>query len=101
MHALRRYSTSLAKSSVILPQEPFVYGVSHIPTRTVPPHILQPSYVSHGSNFRENAKRLKIELGSEDETRLRNAAVLAKNVRNYVSSLIQVRSKYRRRLNNS
>lgn len=76
---------------VILPEEPFVFGTSHIPRRTVPPHIQRPPYITgrkltpEESNFRG-----KIQLGGEQERGVREAAALAKKVREYAGSLVQV-----------
>jgi methionyl aminopeptidase len=85
--------------NVILPTEPFVFGVSHIQPRSVPDHIVKPPYAggilvpteeipqqdssSHGSG--------KIELGGEAELKIREAALLAKKVREFAGTLVKVR----------
>lgn len=85
--------------NIILPEEPFVFGVAHITPRTVPQSILRPSYVSSklgnassdifqaGEGTAESGGR--IELGGEDERRLRAAAKLAKEVRKFASTLLR------------
>ena len=81
---------------IILPNEPYVWGTSHIKTRTVPPHILRPPYVNELSSqnqedFRETySGDGRIILGSEDELRLRRAAQLARRVLHYASTLVKV-----------
>ncbi|KAF8626713.1 hypothetical protein AX17_006480 [Amanita inopinata Kibby_2008] len=67
--------------TVILPPEPFVFGVSHIEPRPVPAHIRRPTVPN---------KEKGIVLGSESEIRIREAAKLAKKVREYAGSLVQV-----------
>lgn len=85
--------------NVILPEEPFVWGVSHITRRPVPSHIVRPKYavqldpstsseIDHTQQYEGDGR---IILGSIDEKRLRAAATLAKNVRKYAGSLVQVR----------
>jgi methionyl aminopeptidase len=87
--------------NVILPEEPFVWGVSHIPLRAVPDHIARPPYAlrhdrsmslaksetDHGEHYDGDGR---INLGSIEEERVRSAATLARNVRNYAGSLVQV-----------
>ncbi|KAG1896454.1 methionyl aminopeptidase [Suillus fuscotomentosus] len=83
--------------NVILPEEPFVWGVSHITQRPVPSHIVRPKYavqldppmsseIDHTQQYEGDGR---IILGSIDEKRLRAAATLAKNVRQYAGSLVQ------------
>ncbi|KAG1786265.1 methionyl aminopeptidase [Suillus plorans] len=83
--------------NVILPEEPFVWGVSHITRRPVPSHIVRPKYavqldppmsseIDHTQQYEGDGR---IILGSIDEKRLRAAATLAKNVRQYAGSLVQ------------
>jgi len=83
--------------SVVLPKEPFVWGVSHITPRTVPIHIPRPPYIEgdrptlhdpkHGEPYDGDGR---IVLGSPDETSLRKAALLARDALNYVSTLAKV-----------
>lgn len=79
--------------SIILPPEPFVFGVSHIKPRQVPDGIIKPPYVhNNGNETLEGANKPEsiVELGGEAELRLRNAAKLAKKVREYAGSLVKV-----------
>ncbi|KAL0950307.1 hypothetical protein HGRIS_010282 [Hohenbuehelia grisea] len=82
--------------SVILPEEPFVFGVSHITPRTVPASIKKPPYalpaaLTAGGNLGyEHTGDGKIALGTEEETRLRSAAGLAKRVRDFAGQLCKV-----------
>lgn len=83
--------------SVVLPKEPFVWGVLHITPRTVPIHIPRPPYIKgdrpilrdpkHGESYDGDGR---IVLGSPDETSLRKAALLARDALNYVSSFAKV-----------
>jgi hypothetical protein len=78
--------------SVILPPEPFIFGVSHIPQRPVPSHIARPPYVTtsaHGQPVPSGDGR--IQLGSPAEWRLRRAAQLAREVLEYAGTLVKVR----------
>ena len=69
--------------SIILPPEPFVFGTTHIQPRSVPDHIARPSYT------KDNAGR--IILGTHEEVRSREAGSLAKIVREFAKSVVQVR----------
>ena len=83
--------------SVILPPEPFVFGVSHITQRPVPPHILRPPYVtSSGGGAASTSGDGRIQLGSSRERRLRSAAKLARNVLEYAGTLVKVKTGWRR-----
>lgn len=89
--------------SVILPPEPFVFGVGHIRARSVPNHISLPPYVAslplsqrragvderpfNGDPYTGDGR---IELGSEAESRLRTAAKLAKKTLVFAGSLVKV-----------
>ena len=82
--------------SVILPPEPFVFGVSHIAQRPVPPHVLRPPYVTpssstHSGGAVSNSGDGRIQLGSSGERRLRSAAQLARNVLEYAGTLVKVK----------
>ncbi|RDB19969.1 Methionine aminopeptidase 1D, chloroplastic/mitochondrial [Hypsizygus marmoreus] len=79
--------------SIILPEEPYIFGVSHIVPRTVPKTIVRPHYASPGAESSEvhsSYERERIELGANAEVRLREAAKLAKEVRDYAGRLVQV-----------
>jgi methionyl aminopeptidase len=77
---------------VILPDEPFVWSVSHIRPRSVPSTIRRPAYaVSDTRIERGEDGDCVIPLGGEDEVRLRSAAALAKKVRKFVGALVRVR----------
>ncbi|KAH9060997.1 methionyl aminopeptidase [Lactarius vividus] len=83
--------------SVILPPEPFVFGVSHITQRPVPPHIPRPPYVTpssrpHGRGVTSTSGDGRIQPGSSGERRLRSAARLARNVLEYAGTLVKVGS---------
>lgn len=81
--------------SVILPPEPFVFGVSHISQRPVPPHIPRPPYVtpSSGGGTTSTSEDGRIQLGSSGERRLRSAARLARNVLKYAGTLVKVKDR--------
>ncbi|KAJ3846853.1 methionyl aminopeptidase [Lentinula lateritia] len=82
--------------SVILPEEPFVFGVSHIKPRMVPNHINRPPYTIRDSSGHEAGHKDaedvdgKFPLGGEAEGKLRSVASLAKTVRDYAGSLVKV-----------
>ena len=86
--------------SVILPPEPFVFGVSHIPLRPIPAHIPRPSYVVtpsiHGDSTHAGRGSSsstgdgRVQLGSLEEQRLRRAASLAREVLKYAGTLVKV-----------
>lgn len=81
---------------IILPEEPFVFGVKHIPVKTVPSNILRPPYVcktfdaDDPFNGDPYAGDGKISLGSEEERGLRNAAQLARSVLRTARRWLQV-----------
>lgn len=68
--------------TVVLPAEPFVFGTAHIKPRHVPAHIQRPSYTA--------TDEARIALGTQEEVRMREAGVLAKKVREFARSLVQV-----------
>ena len=86
---------------IILPPEPFVWGVSHIVPRVVPPNIVKPPYAlksrETSRNIHHNHRDLAhgdsetIPLGGDEERRLRNAAILAKKVLQYAGTLVKVK----------
>lgn len=83
--------------SVILPPEPFVFGVTHIAQRPVPSHVPRPPYVTpssrpHGRGATSTSGDGRIQLGSSGERRLRSAARLARNVLEYAGTLVKVGS---------
>jgi len=80
---------------IILPEEPFVFGVSHITPRRVPEGILRPDYAKpefSAENIR-NARNLveRITLGGEAEARQREAGMLARKALGCAGRLVQVR----------
>ncbi len=81
---------------IIIPDEPYVWGTSHIISRSVPSHIPRPPYVDITSpkspeHFREGySGDGRIQLGSKEETRLRKAARLARQVLRFASTLVGV-----------
>lgn len=82
--------------NVILPPEPFVFGVSHIQPRSVPDHIVKPPYARGGNQNTTVVEEIpiqdggKIELGGEAELRIREAALLAKKVREFAATQVKV-----------
>lgn len=80
--------------SVILPEEPWVFGVHHIKPRNVPNHIPRPNYalpVSHNLNQQDPGdKDGRFPLGGIAERKLREAASLARDVREYSKTLVKV-----------
>lgn len=80
--------------SIILPEEPFVFGTEHISQRIVPSHIPRPAYANRPggavSTQTPTKDSGKIRLGSEEEVGLRAAAKLARQVREFASSLAKV-----------
>lgn len=76
---------------VILPEEPYVWGVSHIRPRAVPAHILKPSYAHTPSLAPDSLpQRRLVALTGEANERLRRAAKLASDVLAYAGSLVKV-----------
>lgn len=83
--------------TVLLPEEPYQFGVAHIPIRSVPVHIRRPEYA--GGTMRDNGQKeqrestepRRIQLGGEEEEKLRAAAALARRVRMFSGTLIAVR----------
>ncbi|KAJ8087230.1 hypothetical protein PM082_006060 [Marasmius tenuissimus] len=74
--------------SVILPEEPFVFGVSHLTHRHVPNSIHKPPYVTSGHVTSAKQEKL-IRLGGLEEENLRRSARLASNVREFSGSLVK------------
>ncbi|KAK0207102.1 methionyl aminopeptidase [Desarmillaria ectypa] len=75
--------------SVILPEEPFVFGVSHIAPRPVPPSIRVPPYIDGGHDVTPADDGI-ITLDGEEEARVRRAGALASKVREFAGSLVKV-----------
>lgn len=106
LHDLRTYTTGAAQVdggdlptedfghySIILPPEPFIFGVSHIKPREVPRDIEKPPYIfNNGNELQEGVNKPEsiIELGGEAESRLRKVAQLASRVREFAGSLVKV-----------
>lgn len=79
--------------SIILPEEPYIFGVSHIVPRSVPNNITRPYYAASGFVRHDKepiASAERITLGGETEIRLREAAKLARKTREYAGTLVQV-----------
>ncbi|KAI0782600.1 methionyl aminopeptidase [Abortiporus biennis] len=81
---------------VILPEEPYTWGTSHITPKIVPDHIKRPAYnweTDPGTNenvFRERfGLILPILKGSSDDKLLRESARLARRVLNYAGTLVK------------
>lgn len=79
---------------IILPKEPLVFGTSHITPRLVPEYIVKPPYAtnSHLNSSQDLAPgdMGKVKLGTQEESRLRKSALLARKVRDFAKSLVQV-----------
>jgi methionyl aminopeptidase len=103
-HSFKRRSKTTAGKlpdfgaySVLLSEEPFVFGVAHVIPRVVPPHIVRPPYAQGAAGAgkgKEKEGELEVEdprvvLGSVDEVRLRAAAALARDVRELAGSLVK------------
>ena len=82
---------------VILPTEPYVFGTSHIAPRLVSSSIARPPYVPdvvlHNTPYppEKYVGDGRVALGTEEETKLKAAAKLAKKTVDYAGTLIQVR----------
>ncbi|KAJ7069055.1 methionyl aminopeptidase, partial [Mycena belliarum] len=74
--------------AVILPPEPFVFGVSHIIPRPVPQNIPRPSYAGGSQTYQDVDG--KVELRGAPERRLRAAAALARDIRDFAGTLVKV-----------
>ena len=77
--------------SVILPPEPYIFGVSHVPQRPVPSHIARPPYITADGHPTPSGDG-RIQLGSPAEWRLRRAAQLAREVLEYAGTLVKVKA---------
>ncbi|KAG7097552.1 hypothetical protein E1B28_004890 [Marasmius oreades] len=79
--------------TVVLPEEPFVFGVSHITPRNVPNSVRKPPYAlarHHDTNTSTLVKREKlIRLGGVEEDGLRKSAGLAREVREFSGTLVK------------
>jgi len=87
--------------SIILPPEPFRFGTSHIPILPVSPSIPRPQYAieenlgkDQGQNNAEAGDAWegdgRIKLNTDEEGKVRKAAGLARNVREFASGLVKV-----------
>lgn len=92
--ALEASDFDFGKYSVILPEEPFVFGISHITPRLVPEAIPRPPYASStklpGDPYAYPPNAC-IPLGGSEEQRVRKSGALAKAVRDYAGTLAKVR----------
>ncbi|KAI0268082.1 methionyl aminopeptidase [Gloeopeniophorella convolvens] len=88
----RLEAASFGDYSIILPPEPFVFGVSHIAQRPVPSHIQRPPYVATSSASPPSGTLGdgRIQLGSANEQCLRRAAKFAREVLKYAGTLVKV-----------
>ena len=88
--ALSNDAEDFGNYNAILPEEPFIFGVSHIqPLRPVPSHIERPYYALLPPTEEPKANGT-VELGGEEEVKLRDAARLARNVREFAGTLVKV-----------
>ncbi|KAF9235584.1 methionine aminopeptidase [Melanogaster broomeanus] len=83
---------SFGTYSVILPEEPFVWGVSHIAPRSVPSGIPRPPYARPPDDEKPKPYEGdgRIQLRSEKEIKLRASAKLAREVREFAGTLVRV-----------
>ncbi len=92
--ALESSDFDFGEYSVILPEEPFVFGVSHITQRPVPEAIKRPPYASStklsGDPYAYPPNAC-LPLGGTEEQRIRKSGALAKAVRDYAGTLVKVR----------
>lgn len=93
------HNDEFGEYDVILPKEPFVWGVSHIQPRPVPDHIQRPKYaLPNGSDPDSEEMKYRPLKGfrtikqGEDEIHLRNTARLASEILQYAGSLVNVSS---------
>lgn len=90
--SIRKFNSKQKEDySVILPTEPFVFGVSHIQPRFVPDHIVKPPYACGIQVETPLQESGKIQLGGEAELKIREAASLAKKVREFAGTQVKVR----------
>jgi methionyl aminopeptidase len=93
--SIRRFGVKQEEDyNIILPTEPFVFGLSHIQPRFVPDHIVKPPYAGGIPIPTEEIPIQdsgKIELGGEAELKIREAALLAKKVREFAGAQVKVR----------
>lgn len=86
--------------SILLPPEPFVFGTEHLkPYRNVPGQIPRPPYALREDGMPEPTEsgRLgnasgKIKLGGATERKVREAAALARRVREFAGTQVKVSS---------
>ncbi|KIM75244.1 hypothetical protein PILCRDRAFT_683129 [Piloderma croceum F 1598] len=87
--------------SIILPPEPFQFGTSHIPILPVPPSIPHPPYAIEKDLGNDQGQidaeaedpwegDGRIELNTDEERKVRKAARLARNVREFACGLVKV-----------
>jgi methionyl aminopeptidase len=102
LHALSDLELgSFGNYTLILPSEPFVDGVAHIPMKSVPERIKRPPYMT--GTLQEISLKAsdpfagdpysgdgRIDLGSDDEAKLRRAAKLAKTVLDRTKDWVKV-----------
>lgn len=88
---------------IIMPEEPYQWGVAHITPHEVPPDITRPPYVkqvleclrlgkdpSYVGESYDAAGDGRVGLGTDEELHLRKAARLAKQVLKYAGGLVKV-----------
>ena len=100
--SIRRFTSERRELdyNIILPAEPFVFGVDYIQPRVVPDHIARPPYacgtnkldptVEFENPLQDSDGSGKIKLGGQAELKIRQAALLAKKVREFASSQVKV-----------
>jgi hypothetical protein len=78
--------------NIVVPKDPYTRPVFP-PPRPVPAHIVRPPYALDGgsSSWSGSTRPKRITLGTDEETKLRRAAKLARRVLNYGGTLVKVR----------
>jgi methionyl aminopeptidase len=86
----RPYSTQGDHYDILVPSEPYIFGVEHIKPRKVPSHILRPPYVTKAGDAEKPSRSACIVLGGGDERKLRSAARLARVICDFAGTLVKV-----------
>ncbi|KAH9939306.1 methionine aminopeptidase [Epithele typhae] len=92
--ALSEHDLRFGFYDIILPEEPYMWGTSHILPRNVLPQIPRPPYVPDPANPDASADatsdtRRKLITAPEDVVRLKRAARLAAETLNYAETLVE------------
>ena len=76
---------------IVVPKDPYARPVFP-PPRPVPAHIIRPPYALNdgSSTWSGSTRPMRITMGTDEETKLRRAAKLARRVLNYGGTLVKV-----------